>query len=204
MLPSQIAAVGTTVVPGNQAAFPGPLAQITGAGSAPFTFDSVRAGGAANALTAQYKAATILTAFPAYPNSEAQLHRVIVKPGDVKTAMPEAFRKQLEKCYGPTLEIKIGADIETARMAWLDSKAELIEQAFGVSSPKGDITEALEAITLNDIKAYWKHGFVPGGSIIGFAGRFDWDALRNQVGELLGDWKGSRGEAKPTTQPPRG
>lgn len=149
VLPSQIAAVGTTVVPGNQAAFPGPLAQITGAGSAPFTFDSVRAGGAANALTAQYKAATILTAFPAYPNSEAQLHRVIVKPSDVKSAMPEAFRGQLEKCYGPTLEIKIGADIETARMAWLDAKAELIEQAFGVSSPKGDITQALEEITLN-------------------------------------------------------
>ena len=149
VLPSQITTAGSVVLPGVQAANPGPLQQIAGYGSAPFTFDSVRAGGKATSLTDRYKAATILTAFPAYPNSEAQLHRVVVKPSDVAKAMPEAFRGQLEQCYGPTLEIKIGPDIETARMAWIDDKSELIEQAFGVTEPKGDITKALEEITLN-------------------------------------------------------
>lgn len=149
VLPSQITNATAQVVPGNQAANPGPLQQIAGVGSAPFTFDSVRSGGAANSLTTQYKAATILTAFPAYPNSEAQLHRVVVKPNDVAPALPEAFRAQMKNSFGPTLEIKIGAEVETARVAWIDDAAEVIEQAFGVGNPVKDLSGAMEAITLN-------------------------------------------------------
>ncbi len=55
--------------------------------------------------------------------------------------------------------------------------------------------EDLEAMKLKQIKAFWKKNVVPDGSIVGFAGHFDWDTLREQVESLLGDWKGSTSEA---------
>lgn len=49
----------------------------------------------------------------------------------------------------------------------------------------------LESLTLKDVKGFWKKQVVAGGSILAFAGRFDWVALKEQVEELLGDWGGS-------------
>lgn len=49
--------------------------------------------------------------------------------------------------------------------------------------------EALEAITLDDIRPYFQRHFRPNGTILGVAGRIEWGALRDVVGELLGDWQ---------------
>lgn len=46
----------------------------------------------------------------------------------------------------------------------------------------------LEAIDIADIGAFHRRYFRPNGTILGVAGRFDWPALRDHVGALLGDW----------------
>ncbi len=49
--------------------------------------------------------------------------------------------------------------------------------------------EALEATTIDDIRAHFQANYRPNGAILGVAGRFDWDELRDHVGEILGDWQ---------------
>lgn len=48
---------------------------------------------------------------------------------------------------------------------------------------------ALEAITLEEIRPFFRKRYRPNGTILGVAGRFDWDALQDLIGELLGDWE---------------
>ena len=53
---------------------------------------------------------------------------------------------------------------------------------------QGDMA-ALEAITLDDIRNYFGRTYRPNGTIIGVAGRFEWEKLKDQVGAVLADWK---------------
>lgn len=56
----------------------------------------------------------------------------------------------------------------------------------------------LKSLTLDAIKAHWAKTFVPSGSVLSFAGAFDWNQLTDQVEQLLGNWQGSRDEVEPT------
>ena len=47
---------------------------------------------------------------------------------------------------------------------------------------------ALEAMTLDEIRAHYVRCFRPNGAIISVAGKIDWPAVRDHVGTLLGDW----------------
>lgn len=70
--------------------------------------------------------------------------------------------------------------------------------------PSDGIAEHLQALTLSDVQQFWKTGVVPGGSILAFAGQFDWDRLRDAVGELTQDWAGQADEIQPAEDAPRG
>ncbi|MCC7087396.1 MAG: insulinase family protein [Pirellulales bacterium] len=48
---------------------------------------------------------------------------------------------------------------------------------------------AVESMTIDDVRAHYQHFFRPNGTIIGVAGRINWPALRDQIGELFADWK---------------
>lgn len=63
-------------------------------------------------------------------------------------------------------------------------------------SPLGERSH-LEKLTLEQVRAYWQQTCVPQGAILGFAGKFDWQALRDQVATLLGDWQGGFTEPAP-------
>ena len=52
---------------------------------------------------------------------------------------------------------------------------------------QGDMP-GLEAITIDDIRKQYASGYRPNGTILGVAGRFDWDTLLQAVERLLGDW----------------
>ena len=47
---------------------------------------------------------------------------------------------------------------------------------------------ALLATTLADIRQYFAAHYHATGTILGVAGHFDWEALKDTVGQLLGDW----------------
>jgi predicted Zn-dependent peptidase len=47
---------------------------------------------------------------------------------------------------------------------------------------------AIEATTIEDIRAHFSRCCHPNGTILGVAGCLDWQRLKDSVGELLGDW----------------
>jgi predicted Zn-dependent peptidase len=50
--------------------------------------------------------------------------------------------------------------------------------------------EAIEKLTASSIREHHSKLFRPNGTILSVAGNIDWTALRDQVGQLFGDWKG--------------
>ena len=73
---------------------------------------------------------------------------------------------------------------------------------FGRSSL--GVRQDIESLTLEDVKTFWQRTHVPQGSVIAFAGRFDWEQLKDLVENQLGDWKGSVAEPKVEAEPARG
>ena len=71
---------------------------------------------------------------------------------------------------------------------------------FGRSAP-GTI-ESVEQISLEDIQAHFRRTYRPNGAILSVAGRFDWQRLRDHVGELFADWQ-ARDESPLVEVPPR-
>ena len=47
----------------------------------------------------------------------------------------------------------------------------------------------IENVAIDDVRDYWQNHFGPEGVILGVAGRFDWDRLREMVENLFGDWR---------------
>ncbi|MCC7147271.1 MAG: insulinase family protein [Phycisphaeraceae bacterium] len=62
----------------------------------------------------------------------------------------------------------------------------------------------LEAIGIQEVRAYARKVFVPGKAVLALAGKFDWARLRDQVEQLLGDWRGTIADPPKQTEPPRG
>jgi predicted Zn-dependent peptidase len=51
--------------------------------------------------------------------------------------------------------------------------------------------ESVEALTPDDLRAFWQARYQPRGSLVSIAGNFDWDHAVARVGELLGAWQGA-------------
>ncbi len=85
---------------------------------------------------------------------------------------------------------------EPQRRAMLELRQRHYPDPLG-RSPLG-MREHLEALTLADVRDFWSRRFVADGSILAFAGQFDWDALVTQVTDLLGDWTGQADPAGST------
>lgn len=62
----------------------------------------------------------------------------------------------------------------------------------------------IEKMTIEQIRDYKNNTFVPGGTILSFAGQFDFQELKELVGTLLGDWQGSREDIALSGEPTRG
>jgi predicted Zn-dependent peptidase len=93
-------------------------------------------------------------------------------------------------------------DDEPQQRVMLELKRQHYPDPLG-RSPYGR-AEDLQGLTLDQVREFWQGGFVPGGSILAFAGRFDWDQLVKQVEAQLGDWAGHRADPAPAAEPPRG
>ena len=48
---------------------------------------------------------------------------------------------------------------------------------------------AIESITIEEIRTFYEQFYRPGETILGVAGRFDWNELRDHVGRLFADWQ---------------
>jgi len=98
-----------------------------------------------------------------------------------------------EDALAPSVDLALQSidalDDEPQRRAMLELRHRHYPEPVG-RSPLG-VREHLEAMTIQDVKKFWFERFVAGGSILSFAGCFDWDQLLGQVAELLGDWGGT-------------
>ena len=62
----------------------------------------------------------------------------------------------------------------------------------------------IQSIQIDQVRAYWQQAMVANGAVLGFAGRFDWNQLKDQVDQLLGHWQGSQPEPTSVSQAQRG
>jgi predicted Zn-dependent peptidase len=123
--------------------------------------------------------------------------------GRAGAALPLLFdmvrRPQLaDAALGPSVDLALQsidalAD-EPQRRAMLELRQRHYPEPIG-RSPLGDRAH-LEALSLDDVRQFCEQRFVAGGSILGFAGRFDWDELVGQITALLGDWGGRQAPAE--------
>ena len=60
-------------------------------------------------------------------------------------------------------------------------------------SPLGQLP-ALERLTADDVRGFWRSRCVPQGAVLAFAGKLQWTELREQVRRLTDDWTGDAPE----------
>jgi len=61
--------------------------------------------------------------------------------------------------------------------------------------------ESINRITLDDLREFHQSLYRPNGMIIGVAGRFEWESLVDEVGQLFGDWQ-SKPDPEVAISPP--
>lgn len=132
-----------------------PTANLT-ARKRTIAFNEVLAGLEPPRLSPSFKLAFIISAIPASPNSAQQLHRIVIKPEQVRMLLPEAAQPGLGEADGPIMEVRIGPGVEVARIRWLDSKSTVTEQIFGLTDVPNDpdaqakFSQAVSSLCLNE------------------------------------------------------
>ena len=115
---------------------------------------------------------------------------------------PNLDKNELEPSRDLCLQEIAALDDDPQRRAMIALRQHHFPEPLG--RPSDGVTEHLKALTLDDVRGFWQAGVVPGGSILAFAGHFDWDKLRDMVGSLTADWSGRADEVKATGDAPRG
>jgi predicted Zn-dependent peptidase len=69
--------------------------------------------------------------------------------------------------------------------------AELRRRYYGApwGRPSQGERDAICATTIDDVRDFFQRRYHARGTVLGVAGRFDWEELKATVGELLGDWR---------------
>lgn len=105
--------------------------------------------------------------------------------------------KLAEESLSPSVDLAIqsidGLADEPQRRAMLELRGRHYPGPIN-RSPLGE-REHLQALTAQNVRDFWANRFKADGSILGFAGSFDWDELVATVTELLGDWDGQASPA---------
>lgn len=105
-----------------------PAANFKKGAKVPVTTDGVRKQGSDPVkLASNHYVAVVMTAYPSAPNSNDQLYRVKVTPGEVS-----GFGVPIGSCTGPEWDVRIGVGMTTARFAWSDAQEAQIDKSFGV------------------------------------------------------------------------
>ena len=115
---------------------------------------------------------------------------------------PTLDKAELDPARDLALQCIEGLEDEPQQKVFIQLRARHFPMPFGRSHMGRK--EALGKMKIKDVRDFWKRSFVPGRSVIAFAGRFDWDALKAIVEKELGDWSGDLPEPKVLSLPPRG
>lgn len=158
VLPSQVEVEGNGGSPGVLVTIPGPSGDLSNR-SRSIAFDGLPEGVQPPILMGNHKVIAILTGVPGAPNTDAQLERVSVSYADVADLLPPGLRGIETQAYGPPMEVRIGEGRESARVAWLDSASDRIDQALGITASAGD------TVDLSDLIVNYEKGGLGTGSL---------------------------------------
>ncbi len=101
-----------------------------------------------------------------------------------RPAMPS---EELHAARQVVLQELHAIDDEPSQKLMLELRRRFYPDPFGRSS-HGD-EAGLAAITLDDVRQHFTQGCRPNGTILGIAGRFDWQEVRDLAEKLFGDWQ---------------
>jgi len=96
------------------------------------------------------RTAVLITCVPSIPNDKRRFYRIRVTPSEVKSLLPTAAQKSLNKASGPVREIFVGPGVETARVQFRASQSDRINQIFGVPRTVDDIRSVIRDLVIND------------------------------------------------------
>lgn len=95
---------------------------------------------------------------------------------------------ELEAAQSLALEDLIGLEDSPPEMVMLELKARYFPPPLNRN--RYGTAEGIEALTPKTLRSHYENRFRANGAIISVAGAVNWPALREQVGELFGDWTG--------------
>lgn len=109
---------------------------------------------------------------------------------------PHLPADQLEAARLVVLQELQAIEDEPGQKVMLELRRHQYPDPWGRSS-YGEVA-ALESIQLPQIRGYYEQHYRPNGTILGVAGRFDWERLKDHVGQLFADWP-QRPASEPAT-----
>lgn len=115
---------------------------------------------------------------------------------------PMLTAESLEPSRDLALQSLDALEDEPQEKVFIELRRRQYPAPFGRSSL--GVREHIEAITIEQVREYWQQTMTPKGSIISFAGAFNWNQLKDQVEQLLGDWKGETPDPQIVSDPERG
>jgi predicted Zn-dependent peptidase len=101
---------------------------------------------------------------------------------------PHLSGDQLEAARMVVLQELRAIEDEPSQKVMLELRRHHYPDPWGRSS-HGD-EASLKSVKLDDIRDYFARHYQPRGVILGVAGNFDWERLKDHVGRLFGDWTG--------------
>lgn len=101
----------------------------------PLSFDLYKKNGVVAELSENMQVAFLFTATPVVTEPN-QMYYVDIRAEQVAKMLPEAIREGLGRTVkGLRKDVRIPAAVETARIAWKEDQASVIESIFGVGNP---------------------------------------------------------------------
>jgi predicted Zn-dependent peptidase len=99
---------------------------------------------------------------------------------------PHLPEDQFEPCRLMALQELAAIEDEPGHKVMLELRRRHFADPWG--RPSQGEQAALESMTLVDVQDQFGRVYRPNGTILGVAGRIDWDTLQDEVGRLLGGW----------------
>jgi predicted Zn-dependent peptidase len=99
---------------------------------------------------------------------------------------PHLPEDQFEPCRLVALQELAAIEDEPGHKVMLELRRRHLADPWG--RPSQGEQAALESMTPADVQDHFRQVYRPNGTILGVAGRIDWDILKNEVGRLLGNW----------------